>query len=275
MSILENIHSHADLCALPAERLDALCAEIRAFLINSLSRTGGHLASNLGTVELSVALDSVYDPWRDRIVFDVGHQCYTHKLLTGRMAGFDRLRCRNLESVGYLKDRGISMPMILDHNVYDFNSFTEEILEELTGIADFELTLPLELSRRELSELQGSSRHKRELVVYGRAPMMVSAQCVHAAESGCDRKPGLKLITDRTGRHLPVRNYCSFCYNVIYNFAPTVLWDLENELSAIDHQSRRYEFTVEKREETLKILRNDIKYKENEFTRGWFRRGAE
>ena len=92
MSILENIHSHADLCALPAERLDALCAEIRAFLINSLSRTGGHLASNLGTVELSVALDRVYDPWRDRIVFDVGHQCYTHKLLTGRMAGFDRLR---------------------------------------------------------------------------------------------------------------------------------------------------------------------------------------
>lgn len=190
-------------------------------------------------------------------------------------AGFDRLLCRNLESVGYLKDRGVSMPISLDHNVYDFNSLTEEILEELTGIADFELTLPLELSKRELSELSGSSRHKRELVVYGRAPMMVSAQCVHAAESGCDRKPGLKLITDRTGRHLPVRNYCSFCYNVIYNFAPTVLSDLENELSAIDHQSRRYEFTVESREETLKILRNDIKYKENEFTRGWFRRGAE
>lgn len=92
LSILENIHSHADLAALPPERLDELCAEVRAFLIDSLSRTGGHLASNLGTVELSVALDRVYDPWKDRIVFDVGHQCYTHKLLTGRMAGFERLR---------------------------------------------------------------------------------------------------------------------------------------------------------------------------------------
>ena len=92
MSILENIKSRADLLAVPQEKLGELCGEIRAFLIGSLSRTGGHLASNLGAVELSVALDRVYDPWKDRIVFDVGHQCYTHKLLTGRMAGFDKLR---------------------------------------------------------------------------------------------------------------------------------------------------------------------------------------
>ncbi len=92
MSILENIRSHEDLCALSEGQLVELCAEIRAFLIESLSHTGGHLASNLGTVELSVAMDRVYDPWRDRIVFDVGHQCYTHKLLTGRMAGFAKLR---------------------------------------------------------------------------------------------------------------------------------------------------------------------------------------
>lgn len=92
MSILENIHSHADLTALSQEELPELCGEVRQFLIESLSHTGGHLASNLGTVELSVALDHVYDPWRDRIVFDVGHQCYTHKLLTGRMEGFARLR---------------------------------------------------------------------------------------------------------------------------------------------------------------------------------------
>ncbi len=92
MSILENIRTHEDLLRLDDTQLEALCAEIRAFLIESLSHTGGHLASNLGTVELSVAMDRVYDPWRDRIVFDVGHQCYTHKLLTGRMEGFARLR---------------------------------------------------------------------------------------------------------------------------------------------------------------------------------------
>ena len=92
LSILEHIHTHEDLVSLPDERLPELCAEVRAFLIESLSHTGGHLASNLGTTELSVVLDRVYDPWRDRIVFDVGHQCYTHKLLNGRMAGFERLR---------------------------------------------------------------------------------------------------------------------------------------------------------------------------------------
>ena len=73
------------------ERL-ALCWQIRAFLIESVSRTGGHLASNLGTVELSVALETVYDTKVDRLVFDVGHQSYVHKLLTGRREEFARLR---------------------------------------------------------------------------------------------------------------------------------------------------------------------------------------
>ncbi|MBQ1955428.1 MAG: 1-deoxy-D-xylulose-5-phosphate synthase [Clostridia bacterium] len=72
--------------------LKALCGEIRNFLINSLSKTGGHLASNLGAVELSVALEYCFDTSRDKLVFDVGHQCYTHKLLTGRAEGFSSLR---------------------------------------------------------------------------------------------------------------------------------------------------------------------------------------
>ena len=84
MGLLENIHSPADVRALPPEALDELCREIREFLIASLSERGGHLASNLGAVELTVALHRVYDTARDRMVFDVGHQCYTHKLLTGR-----------------------------------------------------------------------------------------------------------------------------------------------------------------------------------------------
>ncbi len=92
MALLENINDISDLRALPREQLPELCREIRSFLIENVSRTGGHLASNLGTVELCVALDRVYDPYRDRLVFDVGHQCYTHKLLTGRRAGFAGLR---------------------------------------------------------------------------------------------------------------------------------------------------------------------------------------
>ncbi|MDO5601467.1 MAG: 1-deoxy-D-xylulose-5-phosphate synthase [Oscillospiraceae bacterium] len=72
--------------------LETLCAEIREFLISNVSVTGGHLSSNLGTVELTVALHKAFDSPRDKIVFDVGHQCYTHKILTGRKAAFKTLR---------------------------------------------------------------------------------------------------------------------------------------------------------------------------------------
>ncbi|MBR0040343.1 MAG: 1-deoxy-D-xylulose-5-phosphate synthase [Oscillospiraceae bacterium] len=90
--MLEKINSSNDVKKLMPEELVPLCAEIRAFLINSVSKTGGHLASNLGTVELTVALHRVYDSSVDRIVFDVGHQSYTHKLLTGRREAFSTLR---------------------------------------------------------------------------------------------------------------------------------------------------------------------------------------
>ena len=90
--ILETIHSREDLLALPEQQLPALCDEIRQFLVQNVSRTGGHLASNLGIVETTVALHRVFDTSRDRLVFDVGHQCYVHKILTGRMEQFATLR---------------------------------------------------------------------------------------------------------------------------------------------------------------------------------------
>ena len=92
MSILENIHGHEDLLRLSDDERALLCQQIREFLIDRVSKTGGHLASNLGTVELSVALETVYDTNKDRLVFDVGHQSYVHKMLTGRQADFDHLR---------------------------------------------------------------------------------------------------------------------------------------------------------------------------------------
>lgn len=92
MSILEKIHGHADLLRLSDEERECLCGEIREFLVNSVSKTGGHLASNLGIVELSVAIETVFDTATDRLVFDVGHQSYVHKLLTGRREAFSGLR---------------------------------------------------------------------------------------------------------------------------------------------------------------------------------------
>ena len=92
VGILENINGHEDLVSLSEGARVRLCGEIRDFLVSSVSKTGGHLASNLGTVELTVALETVYDTMKDRLVFDVGHQSYVHKLLTGRQADFERLR---------------------------------------------------------------------------------------------------------------------------------------------------------------------------------------
>ncbi len=92
MSILQTVNGHEDLLRLSDEERVLLCGQIREFLIDHVSKTGGHLASNLGVVELSVALETVYDTSIDRLVFDVGHQSYVHKLLTGRQADFDRLR---------------------------------------------------------------------------------------------------------------------------------------------------------------------------------------
>ena len=90
--ILERIQSPNDVKQLNDEEARRLCAELREFLVGQVSQTGGHLASNLGVVELTVAIHRVFDTAHDRLVFDVGHQCYVHKALTGRRALFDTLR---------------------------------------------------------------------------------------------------------------------------------------------------------------------------------------
>lgn len=92
MNILKNIHGHQDVAALNERQRTQLCQEIRDFLVSNISQTGGHLASNLGVVELTVALETVFDTAYDRLVFDVGHQSYVHKLLTNRQADFSTLR---------------------------------------------------------------------------------------------------------------------------------------------------------------------------------------
>ena len=92
MELLDSLNLPADIKNLSDTELEALCNELRQFMIRSVSKTGGHLASNLGVVELTVAIHRVFDTARDRIVFDVGHQSYVHKILTGRKYRFDTLR---------------------------------------------------------------------------------------------------------------------------------------------------------------------------------------
>ena len=90
--ILEQIKGPEDIKQMSLEELTCLAQEIRGFLIEKISHTGGHLASNLGVVELTIAMYRIFDLPKDKVIWDVGHQSYTHKILSGRMAEFDELR---------------------------------------------------------------------------------------------------------------------------------------------------------------------------------------
>lgn len=110
MSILDSVKSPADLKKLPARDLPALAQEIRELIISTVSRNGGHMASNLGVVELTIALHRLFDSPTDRILFDVSHQAYTHKILTGRAEEFENIRT----SQGY---SGYFEPSESEHDV--------------------------------------------------------------------------------------------------------------------------------------------------------------
>src|SRR6476646_4494812 len=93
--LLETINDPEDLRKLPRAQLRIVADELRAYVLDSVSKTGGHLSSNLGTVELTLALHYVYETPEDRIVWDVGHQTYAHKILTGRREAMSRLRMQD------------------------------------------------------------------------------------------------------------------------------------------------------------------------------------
>ena len=127
MTLLRGIRSPRDLRALPADQLPALAEEIRAELIEKVSRTGGHLGPNLGVVELTIALHRVFRSPEDVIVFDTGHQSYVHKMLTGRLEDFDRLR----------QEGGLSGYPSRDESPHDVveNSHASTALSWVDGIA--------------------------------------------------------------------------------------------------------------------------------------------
>ena len=131
--MLSEINSPKDLTKLTFEQLDSLSAEIRAYLIEQVSKTGGHLGPNLGVVELTIAVHRIFESPKDVIVIDTGHQSYVHKLLTGRKSGFNKLRQRG--GVAGYPNRGES-----DHDVVE-NSHASTALSWSDGIAKgFSLT---------------------------------------------------------------------------------------------------------------------------------------
>src|SRR3954469_3520805 len=127
MGILESITSPRDLGDLSDAQLDQLATEIRDFLIATCARTGGHIGPNLGVVELTMAIHRTFDSPRDRVVFDTGHQAYVHKLLTGRKAGFEKLRQQGGVS-------GYPSQAESDHDVVE-NSHASTALSYADGLA--------------------------------------------------------------------------------------------------------------------------------------------
>jgi 1-deoxy-D-xylulose-5-phosphate synthase len=129
--VLESIHSPADLRSIPRDQLESLAAEIRALLVDQVSRTGGHLSPNLGVVELTLALHRVFDSPREAIVWDTGHQSYVHKLLTGRVGEFSTLR----------QPRGISGYPSRSESMHDVveNSHASTSLSYALGMAEARL----------------------------------------------------------------------------------------------------------------------------------------
>ena len=128
MAIIEKINSPKDLKNLSIDQLNQLAEEIRLIITNTVFTNGGHLSSNLGVVELTIAIEYVFDLPKDKLIFDVGHQCYTHKLLTGRYKNFSTLRQKN----------GIAGFPRMDESEYDVNT---------TGHASTSLSIACGLAR--------------------------------------------------------------------------------------------------------------------------------
>ena len=144
-----------------------------------------------------------------------------------------------------------------------------------------------ELNSREMEPVLGACRGlgmASELIIYGNAPMMVSAQCITNTVKGCTHKRGTLMMKDRTGALLPVKNHCSFCYNTIYNPAPLSLLGSEKLVGRLMPDRLRLQFTVEGTEQTEKVLDafigsfvygRDVEAPFRDFTRGHFKRGVE
>ena len=199
-------------------------------------------------------------------------------------AGFTGVLVRTLEEVSWLKEENIHIPFALDASVYAWNREAVHTLKEMGP--EF-ITMPWELNSRELKAVAKACEKDDladEMILYGHAPMMVSAQCVVKTLKGCTAKREYLLMKDRTGAGLPLKAHCNFCYNTILNPLPLSLFGNEEAVKELNLTSLRLSFTREGKEETKKILEafaasfiegREVAEPVKDFTRGHFRRGVE
>ncbi len=174
--ILSSIKQPEDIKKLSVEQLRRLCSEVRSFLLIKLSGLGGHVASNLGVVELTTAIHYCFDIGFDRLVFDVGHQCYTHKLYTGRLRNFDTLR----------KANGISGFPKPSESPYD--AF-------VTGHGSTAISVALGLARAESRKPKSEDR-RRCIAVVGDGAMTGGLAYEGLNDAGCSNLPLIVILND-------------------------------------------------------------------------------
>ena len=189
---------------------------------------------------------------------------------------WDGFLVRNIESFMFLKEQGYSGKIVLDYSVYHFNRHAKHFWHEQSVTS---YTAPLELNYKELAEV---GLEQGELIVYGYLPMMVSAQCITKTTKGCSQKRGRISFVDRYQKRFTAKNHCDYCYNIIYNTAPLMLLDQNEEISMLNPMALRLHFTLETASETERILKlyemsfvkkQEIEMSDLDFTRGHFKRG--
>lgn len=191
----------------------------------------------------------------------------------------DGIMVRSLDEIAFIKEWGNeNWQMVSDSNLYTYSNEAAEYFYHLGMIQD---TIPVELNRKEILRRENS---RSEMIIYGRLPLMITAQCIHKNTLGCMHQPKVLTLKDRYSVYFPVKNFCSECYNVIYNSLPVCLFKEDVTVKKIAPAAVRLSFTTETEEETEQILTiyGDI-YKNGgilgqlpmECTNGHFKRGVE
>ena len=191
----------------------------------------------------------------------------------------DGIMVRSLDEIAFIKEWGNeNWQMVSDSNLYTYSNEAAEYFYRLGMIQD---TIPVELNRKEILRRENS---RSEMIIYVRLPLMITAQCIHKNTLGCMHQHKVLDLKDRYSVHFPVKNFCSECYNVIYNSLPVCLFKEDVTVKKIAPAALRLSFTTETEEETEQILTiyGDI-YKNGgilgqmpmECTNGHFKRGVE
>ena len=184
---------------------------------------------------------------------------------------------RNWESLEWLERKGYTKKVISDYNVYAFNSWSKTFLHN-AGLAAY--TAPVEENYKELRRLNISDG---TLIVYGYQPMMISAGCIKKNTDGCVHQKEVSYLTDRYQKKFAVKNYCKYCYNILYNSAPLMLIQQKEEIEKLNPSSLRLDFSLESEKEVKEILslyedvfvmNKEIKMSGTDYTNGHFKRGV-